>query len=279
MNKPTVSVCMITYNHEKYIEQAIDSVLSQESSFTVEVIVCDDYSTDNTLEKFGKYKGRITIIRNEKNLGPWRSLEKTFNVAKGKYIALLEGDDYWTDNHKLRQQVDFLEQHDEYSMCFTNYICVDEKSTELNMPGFEYHQKKEVYQRDLFRLICPPTRGVLFKRDLLPESFPDDHYDTVSGDTFIFSFILKDKPAYFMEEKMAVWRIRNDSLYSSVTDFERRLNIIRDFRKYLKFYTDEPQQSQIKKTIKKQQQLLLKNLLLQPGWEKMKQYIKMLKHG
>ncbi|OQX75401.1 MAG: hypothetical protein B6D64_11685 [Bacteroidetes bacterium 4484_276] len=278
MKFPLVSVCMITYNHEEYIEQALERVLSQQTPFDVEVIVCDDYSTDSTLEKLEKYKGRITVISNKENLGPWRSLEKTFKAAKGKYIALLEGDDYWTDNRKLQQQVDFLEQHKEYAMCFTNYACVDEKGAVLNMPGFEYHQKREVFQQDLFNLACPPTRGVMFRKETLPEQFPEVHYETVSGDAFIFSFVLKDKPAYFMDEKMAVWRIRNDSLYSSVSDFERRLNIVCDFRKYLKYYEDEPQRSQIENTIKQQQKLVLKNLLLQPRWEKLKQYITMLKH-
>ncbi len=274
-----VSVCMISYNHQLYIEKAIDSVLDQVADFQVEVIVCNDHSTDKTIERLEKYRDRITIIQNEENLGPWRSLEKTFNRASGKYIALLEGDDYWTDAHKLQQQVDFLENHEKYAMCFTNYACVDENGQELDQLGFEYHGKRIIHQEDIFNLVCPPTRVVLFKSNLLPETFPDFHYDTVSGDAFIFSMVLKEQPAYFIDQKMAVWRIRNSSLYSSVSDFERRANIIRDFRKFLKYYTNEPQRSQLKKTIKKQHWLLLKQLISKPTLHKFRRSKSLILHA
>jgi glycosyltransferase involved in cell wall biosynthesis len=263
---------MITYNHEKYIDQAVESVLRQFTSFDVEVIICDDYSTDNTLGKLKKYADRIIIIKNNENLGPWRSLEKTFSKASGKYIALLEGDDYWTDSDKLQHQVNFMENHAEYAMCFTNYTCVDETGIAVDQPGFEYHNKRTIKQNDLFNLICPPTRGVLFRKDTLPEKFPEFHYETISGDTFIFSFILKDKPAFFINQKKAVWRIRNNSLFSSVSDFERRINIVRDFAQFYKFYTGEPQGDTIKKTINAQHKALIKSIFKKPTIERLRQY-------
>lgn len=270
MNNPMVSVCMITYNHEKYIEQAIKSVIEQVADFGIEIIICDDFSTDNTLEILKKYQEKLIIIRNTENLGPWRSLEKTFVAAKGRFIALLEGDDYYTKTDKLQLQADFMESHDEYAMCFTNYSCVDENGQELDLPGFEYHKINLVSQKDIFNLICPPTRGVLFRKELLPEQFPSYHYETVSGDAFIFSMILKDNPAYFIDEKMAVWRIRNNSLYSSISDFERRVNIIHDFKRYSKYYTTLPQSALIKATLKKQYNLLLKEILRKPSFEKIR---------
>src|ERR1043165_4994889 len=113
---PLVSVCMITYNHEAFIEKAITSVLDQKTNFPFEVIVCDDKSTDDTNRICETFSGRnnFRLISNQTNVGPWKNLEQAFKAARGKYIALLEGDDYWTYAGKLQYQFDFLEEYPEY---------------------------------------------------------------------------------------------------------------------------------------------------------------------
>lgn len=119
-----VTVNMASYNHEKYIRQALDSVLMQEVSFRYEILITDDASTDGTAEIIKEYAQKYPdIIRGicrKRNVGPMTNGIYRHSHANGKYIACLECDDYWIDKRKLQQQIDFLEMHPEYSVCYTN---------------------------------------------------------------------------------------------------------------------------------------------------------------
>ena len=121
-----VSVAMITYNHERFIAQAIESVLMQQTDFAVELVIGEDCSTDGTREivrAYGeRYPERVHPLLHEHNLGlkGHNNFVATLKACRGQYIALLEGDDYWTDPHKLQKQVDFLDGHPEYVGCFHN---------------------------------------------------------------------------------------------------------------------------------------------------------------
>lgn len=125
METPLVSICSITYNHAPFIRQCLDGFLMQQCNFSIEIIINDDCSTDGTTEIIReyaeKYPDKIFPVFHEENL--WSKGERgifqkfVFPKARGKYIALCEGDDYWTDPRKLQKQVDFLESHPDYSMC------------------------------------------------------------------------------------------------------------------------------------------------------------------
>ena len=125
-----VSVAVITYNHEKYIRQALDSILMQQTVFDFEIVIGEDCSTDNTREIIQsyqiKYPERIKLVTSESNVGPMPNVVRTYKACRGKYIAVLEGDDYWIDPLKLEKQVDLLEANPEFSMCFTDRSIVDE---------------------------------------------------------------------------------------------------------------------------------------------------------
>jgi glycosyltransferase involved in cell wall biosynthesis len=119
-----VSVMIVTYNHERYIAQALDSVLMQERDFDIEINVHDDASTDRTQEIVRGYQGRypevIRCVFNPVNVGHIATQLNTyrgFQNLRGEYFAMLEGDDYWTDPHKLRRQVAFLDAHPDYVAC------------------------------------------------------------------------------------------------------------------------------------------------------------------
>jgi len=120
---PMVSIVTIAYNVSKYIVEAIESVLNQKTNYTVELVIGEDCSTDNTrdivLEYQKRYPNVIRAVLHEKNLGLTPNCVATHNACKGKYIALLDGDDYWTDDNKLQQQISFLEQNPNYSGCGT----------------------------------------------------------------------------------------------------------------------------------------------------------------
>ena len=116
-----VSICCITFNHEHFIRRALEGFFMQQTDFEFEIIVGNDCSTDGTADVLALFKERyptkITVISNEKNVGCYQNLANTLGICKGKYIALCEGDDYWTDSLKLQKQVDFLEQNAQYVIC------------------------------------------------------------------------------------------------------------------------------------------------------------------
>lgn len=120
--KKMVSVCMITYNHEAFISEAIDCVMMQQTNFPIELVIGEDCSTDHTrkicLEYKEKYPDKIRLLLPESNLGMMNNFLQTLRACTGKYIALCEGDDYWTDPYKLQKQVDFLGANEDYSICF-----------------------------------------------------------------------------------------------------------------------------------------------------------------
>ena len=124
---PLVSICCLTFNHEAFIRECLDGFLMQQTSFGVEILIHDDASTDNTAdiirEYEAKYPDRIFPLYENENKyshGYKGRMDIVFNYARarGKYIASCEGDDYWTDPLKLQKQVNFMEEHPEYSVCF-----------------------------------------------------------------------------------------------------------------------------------------------------------------
>jgi glycosyltransferase involved in cell wall biosynthesis len=142
-----VSICCITYNHEDFIRNAIEGFLMQETGFSVEIIIHDDASTDKTPEIIREYASKyprliIPVFQKEnqysKGLKPFQHF--VLPMARGKYVALCEGDDYWTDRFKLQKQVDFLEKNIDYSLCVGGYRMLKQETGEsseiiLEVPG------------------------------------------------------------------------------------------------------------------------------------------------
>jgi glycosyltransferase involved in cell wall biosynthesis len=122
--KPLISVRLITYNHLAYIQQALDSILAQKTDYSYEIVIGDDASTDGTQDILKEYAERfpdkIRLILQERNLGGRQNLLLTLQACIGKYVAFLDGDDYWIDEYKLQKQISFLEQNPTYSLSFHN---------------------------------------------------------------------------------------------------------------------------------------------------------------
>lgn len=147
--EPLLSIVTITYNHEPYIRKCIEGVLMQQVNFPIEFIIAEDCSTDGTLaickEYAEKYPDLIKLITSENNVGAIANERRAMKAAKGKYIAFCEGDDYWTDPLKLQKQVDFLEEHLDYSVTFhrcKHYNVVD-GTTKDDQCGFLFQNSEE----------------------------------------------------------------------------------------------------------------------------------------
>lgn len=148
---PLVSVCMTTYNHEKYIVQAIESVLGQRTTFAVEVVVGEDCSTDSTLAICRKYEeqypDRVRVVASESNIGMHRNYRRTIEACRGKYIAMLDGDDWFSDMDKLQIQVEQLEKSGA-AMCYTRSERRGEDGSSVIYPEGRLHISFE----DMLRL-------------------------------------------------------------------------------------------------------------------------------
>ena len=125
MAEPLVSVKMITYNHVRYIAQAIEGVMQQKTSFPFELVIGEDCSTDGAREIVfdyqKKYPDIIRVITSDKNVGMKKNAYRTTKACRGKYIAFCEGDDYWHNQEKLEKQVEFMEKYPEWSMVCSDY--------------------------------------------------------------------------------------------------------------------------------------------------------------
>lgn len=216
MSIPLLSVCLITYNHVKYIRDAIEGVLIQKVSFTWELIIADDFSTDGTreiiLEYKAKYPNFIKLIFQKKNIGPTRSWLALLNAPKSKYIAYFEGDDYWTDPCKLQKQVNILEENPNFSLCFHNAIISDEKSLKCVKLFNPPNQKKINTIEDVIRGWIIPSASLMFRTELL--TYPEWIINVYNGDYAIELILADQGPCWYINEAMSIYR-KNASGVSS----------------------------------------------------------------
>ena len=176
LEKPTVSVCMVTYNHEKYIAQAIEGVMTQETNFKIELVIGEDSSTDRTrkicLEYKNKFPHIIKLRLQEKNLGMMKNFYDSLSSCTGDYIAICEGDDYWTDPYKLQKQIDFLEENPEYGLCYGNTLLNynDKKICKFNRQNYVVKNIERFgFPKVLFKLNPIRTCTVVFRRPLFED--------------------------------------------------------------------------------------------------------------
>lgn len=206
MSTPLVSICSITYNHAPFIRQCLDGFLMQRTDFPIEIIINDDCSTDGTTEIIReyaeKYPDKIFPIYQEKNRNINAPFQKfVFPKARGKYIALCEGDDYWTDPLKLQKQVDFLETHPDYSMCFHKAEVIAEEGREYK-DYYGWLEEREYKAEELANQFIP-TASMIFRATVKHPYHKDFH----SADVIIRLACQSYGRAYCMGNAMSVYRL------------------------------------------------------------------------
>lgn len=147
--KPHVNIVMVTYNQEKFIAQAIESVLMQKTDFPFKVIIGEDCSTDTTraicVDYEKKFPDKIQVIKHSMNLGLLRNYKSVFDICTAKYLAILEGDDYWGDPLKLKKQVEILEQHDDIGFVHSNFFTLTDGKVKEYSPPKDARLSGEMY--------------------------------------------------------------------------------------------------------------------------------------
>lgn len=217
--KPKASICMITYNHEKYIKEAIEGVLMQKTNFSIELIIGEDFSSDNTrkiCEEFEQlYPDKINLLPTEKNYGMMPNFIRTLNACTGKYIAFCEGDDYWTDPLKLQKQVDFLEANNEYGMICTNYHKLFMKDRSIKKSVFNKYLNEISFEEYVFDRSTIGTQTVLIYNKIVKNYFKEIRLRTINkwnvGDTPLWLYTMINFKVKVFSESTAVYRILKDS--------------------------------------------------------------------
>lgn len=228
--EPLVSVVCHTFNHQEFIEDALNGFLMQETNFPFEIIVHDDASTDNTagiIKKIAlKYPKIIKPIFQPENIYAkgMRPPMFTFPKSKGKYIAFCEGDDYWVDQKKLAIQVEFLEQNPEYVICYTDSTPFQgEIVLDKDFGG----ARKDLSQDDLVKGISIYTLTTCFRNivDAPPELSAISY-----GDIFLWARLGKyGKGKYLKEITPSMYRVHSGGVHSSSSSYEQSLMRIQSF--------------------------------------------------
>ena len=285
MSSPKLSVIFITYNHKDYVERALLSVVTQETDFPFEVVVGDDCSTDGTQDIVKKiaadYPDRVKLNLRKENTGgrPTLNVYETTMKCEGEYLAYLEGDDYWTDKHKLQKQVDFLEKNKEYIATTHALAMVDAGSRPIQDPetlsiGSLYEWSgRFTYNDYCYSGKWPGHYATLVSRNI----YKDAKYDYTilyrasdfTDDALILLFLLMQGDIWVMDDKMSAWRyirkeggsnwnsiaikrnIAKDDCYLSMTVMKwieqyrtlseySRTRCLKDFGLALKYYLKKP---------------------------------------
>jgi glycosyltransferase involved in cell wall biosynthesis len=238
-----VSVLMPTYNHAPFIAKAIDSFLAQVCDFDIELIIGDDASTDDTLQIAKKYADRypdkIILIAKQTNEGLLKNYKSIISLAKGAYFAILESDDYWTDNSKLQQQIDFLDTHPTYGLSYTRWERLRDDGLTLRQDDSDVLEKYSdiLYERFLLRnIIKSPT--VCFRRKFYEQYCNIDDYIRLGFNTFDFPVwlsLIRHSNLHYINTPTAVYRSLSTSI-SNNTDLSKRLKFeygVEKIRRYL----------------------------------------------
>lgn len=224
---PLVSISCITYNHASYIKECIDGFLMQKTNFNFEVLIHDDHSTDGTEEIIKEYAKQYPDIikplfekENQYSLGkPIGSAVWNLPRARGKYIAICEGDDYWIDPYKLQKQVDFLESHPDYGMCYTKVKRFVQKSNQFID---EWGGPNETMDKLLIENTIPTLTAVFHKAiyyNYLTEIHPSKR-GWLMGDYPIWLYFAQNSKIKFINETTGVYRICTESASHS-NDLEK----------------------------------------------------------
>ena len=239
-----VSINTLTYNHEKYIAQCIEGILLQKTNFAFELLIHDDASTDRTAEIIREYEEKYPLIikpiyqtENQWAKGIKNSVTYQYPRAKGKYIAICEGDDYWVDENKLQIQVDFLENNSDYGMCYTK--------TKQYVQNIQKFRKKDFgsYFNGFEDLLINgnkiPTLTAVYKKELLQKyqlEIQPANKGWLMGDYPMWLYFSHESKIKFFDKVTAVYRVLENSASHSV-DVEKQFRFEKNTEEIKEFYS------------------------------------------
>lgn len=221
---PLLSIHCLTYNHAKFIRKCLDSILMQKTNFPFEVLIHDDASTDGTAEIIKEYAKKYPDIINPvlQTENQWQkgvdiNKKFIFPKIKGKYVALCEGDDYWTDENKLQKQVDFLESNHDFAVCFhpVKVVWEDKSADDSIFPTPKMRFNKTVLTLDdLLKANFIQTNSVMYRWALADGKYCDVPDGILPGDWFLHLLHAKHGKIGFLPDVMSVYRKHSGGVWA-----------------------------------------------------------------
>lgn len=222
MKKPKVSILCLAYNHGKFIRQALDGFIMQKTNFPFEVLIHDDASTDETADIIREYEKKYPeiikpIYQKENQCSQKIQIEKTFQWPRiqGKYVALNEGDDYWIDENKLQKQVDFLDSHPDFNVCFhpVKVIWDDQRKKDSIFPSPRRRFYKEVLTLgDLLQNNFIQTNSVMYRWHDISKEWPEVSF--LPGDYMVHLLQTGSGKIGFLPDVMSVYRRNSGGIWT-----------------------------------------------------------------
>lgn len=263
MIAPLLSVCIITYNHGRFIRKCLEGILMQKTTFPYEVIIGEDCSTDNTrqivAEFEAKYPAIVKPIYHAKNVGAaCNNFKHCFSKIKSKYVAICDGDDYWTDVFKLQKQVEFLEHNLHCVLCFHRANTVNDADEVIQLQE-PVNQIRHYTWKDIFH-ISMPTLSVVFRNCI--KVIPKELLQAKNSDAFLFGMLSRYGGAADLGFNGAHYRIHAGGSYSGKSPMERYKQTI-DTRHLMQrcSYFNRQQKAEIGKELNRRKILYIKYFL------------------
>jgi len=258
--EPKISVLMVTYNHARFIRQALDSVLAQKTDFSYEVVIGDDASPDGTgailAEYAEKFPDRIRLLRRMQNLGMNANFADTLAACRGEYVAVLEGDDYWTDAQKLARQAGFLDDHPECVSCFHNVIVFSDDAGAVVAGCHAQPDGRQLMcapdlaarfsQNDLFKRNYIPTFSVVMFRRSSAGTLPPWFQKLHLGDHPFHILCTEHGHAAYLPEVMGAYRLHNNSVWSGKSQLHRMSRALEMYAELDRHFQGRPQQAALR---------------------------------
>jgi glycosyltransferase involved in cell wall biosynthesis len=246
---PIVSCRVSTYQHAPYIKQCLDGILMQKTNFPFEIVIGEDESSDGTreicIDYANKYPNviRLFLHKRENNVlvhgRPSSFFQGTYTIFKlrGKYQAICEGDDFWTDPLKLQNQVDFLENNKDFSICFTDYKVFDESKRKFNYPDlkYKYKNKSVFYRNDIILSNFIPTTTVMFKTR--KEVFSKLDPSLYPGDWFLHVLNSEYGKIKFLPFESTVYRKHDGGVCSASNPIDNNMKYLKSIKIFRKLYS------------------------------------------
>jgi glycosyltransferase involved in cell wall biosynthesis len=228
-----VTVIVLTYNHEKYIAEALNSVLMQETSFKSDIVVIEDCSTDSTrdivLDFQARFPDKVRLRLSEHNKDAFLAFPRVIESAQGKYVALLDGDDYWSSPFKLQRQAEFLDNHPECALCHHNVIELYKDGSREPHPHHPPSQKEISTLEDLWEMNFMATCSVMLRRDPV-DNLPKWFMDLPWGDWGLFALAARKGNIGYLNEVMGVHRVHDAGLWSGLNNIQRHEQVIKFYK-------------------------------------------------
>lgn len=241
-----VIVCMLAYNHGKFISEAIESVFNQRTNFDYKLLICNDHSTDNTKEIIEKYCSihgdKIVAVHNKNNIGITRNAKQMYSLALktgAEYIATLEGDDYWTNKFKLQEQVDFCDLNTNVSLVCGNFSKYSELLKKIVIENVKETKTLDNDWSDITNYQGWRTKYLTYmirSRDLNKSNFLKYNFLV---DFHLVYELRKIGHIYFNKHIQGVYRIHENGSFSEISEIKKSMFKIRIYRSLLKLNNHE----------------------------------------